>query len=59
MMKFILAALLLPATTAFMTPMSTPVVTALQASDLNGWVPDESKFAYGLPGSLDPVGECY
>jgi len=56
-MKFILAALLLPATTAFMTPMSTPVVTALQASDLNGWVPDESKFAYGLPGSLDPVGE--
>ena len=24
---------------------------------LNGWVPDESKFAYGLPGSLDPVPE--
>ena len=24
---------------------------------LNGWVPDESKFAYGLPGSLAPAGE--
>ena len=24
-------------------------------NDLNGWVPDESAFAYGLPGSLDPV----
>jgi len=24
---------------------------------LNGWVPDESKFAYGLPGSLDPIPE--
>ena len=22
---------------------------------LNGWVPDESKFAYGLPGSIDPI----
>jgi len=25
------------------------------AADLNGWVPDESKFAFGLPGTLDPV----
>lgn len=24
---------------------------------MNGWVPDESKLAYGLPGALDPVGE--
>jgi len=23
----------------------------------NGWTPDSSKFAYGLPGSLEPVGE--
>jgi hypothetical protein len=36
------------------TPTTT---TSLQASDLNGWVPNESEFAYGLPGSLDPVGE--
>jgi len=25
------------------------------SNDLNGWVPDESKFAYGLPGSIDPI----
>jgi len=57
-MKFILAALLLPtAATAFATPKSTPIVTALAASDLNGWVPDESAFAWGLPGALDPVGD--
>merc|ERR1719421_2387550 len=24
---------------------------------LNGWVPDENAFAWGLPGSLDPVPE--
>jgi len=24
---------------------------------LNGWTPDANKFAYGLPGSLDPVRE--
>jgi len=57
-MKFILTALLLPtAATAFATPKSTPIVTALAASDLNGWVPDESAFAWGLPGALDPVGD--
>jgi len=60
-MKFCLATLLLPtAATAFMvTPLSsTPTTTtSLQAADLNGWVPNESEFAYGLPGSLDPVGE--
>eukprot|EP00979_Chaetoceros_neogracilis_P008151 scaffold1802_cov162-Chaetoceros_neogracile.AAC.1 len=27
------------------------------SNDLNGWVPDESKFAYGLPGSIDPIQE--
>ncbi|KAL7571266.1 hypothetical protein ACA910_008921 [Epithemia clementina (nom. ined.)] len=29
--------------------------TSLEAASLNGWVPDAKKFAYGLPGSLDPV----
>ena len=58
MMKFCLTALILPtAATAFVTPKSTPIVTSFEAGDLNGWVPDDSKFAYGLPGSLDPVGE--
>ena len=31
--------------------------TALDAASLNGWTPDANKFAYGLPGSLDPVPE--
>jgi len=58
-MKFCLAAVLLPAAAAFVAPSakSIPFATSLEASDLNGWVPDESKFAFGLPGSLDPVGE--
>merc|ERR1712025_63662 len=33
--------------------------TALNAAsmDSNGWVPDENAFAFGLPGSLAPVGD--
>jgi len=27
----------------------------LNAADLNGWIPDESKFAFGLPGTLEPA----
>jgi len=34
---------------------ATTTTTSLRAAELNGWVPDESKFAYGLPGTLDPV----
>ena len=30
---------------------------ASAAGDLNGWTPDASQFAYGLPGALDPVGD--
>jgi len=59
-MKFILAASLLSATSAFTAPSMNKVsTTALAASsmDTNGWVPDESKFAFGLPGALDPVGD--
>jgi len=37
---------------------STSSLNVASGSDsLNGWVPDDSKFAYGLPGSLDPVPE--
>merc|ERR1740139_1996194 len=31
--------------------------SALNVASLNGWQPDESKFAFGLPGSLDPAPE--
>ena len=43
-----------PAATAFMTgtgPTSLSAATKLSAT-LNGWIPDESKFAYGLPGTI-------
>uniref|UniRef100_A0A6U5L4A5 Plastid light harvesting protein n=1 Tax=Corethron hystrix TaxID=216773 RepID=A0A6U5L4A5_9STRA len=56
-MKLCLTAALLPASAAFVAPSGKPSTTktSLQAADLNGWVPDESKFAWGLPGSLDPA----
>jgi len=55
-MKFYLTALLIPTTaTAFVQPKASQQVTTLKA-DLNGWVPQESEFAFGLPGALDPVG---
>ena len=32
--------------------------TSLNAdASLNGWTPDESKFAFGLPGSINPIPE--
>ena len=53
------ASLALPAASAFMaTKASSAASTKLNAAtgnDLNGWVPDESKFAFGLPGTLDPL----
>eukprot|EP00535_Pseudo-nitzschia_heimii_P005799 CAMPEP_0197173238 /NCGR_PEP_ID=MMETSP1423-20130617/256_1 /TAXON_ID=476441 /ORGANISM="Pseudo-nitzschia heimii, Strain UNC1101" /LENGTH=244 /DNA_ID=CAMNT_0042622033 /DNA_START=684 /DNA_END=1418 /DNA_ORIENTATION=- len=63
-MKFFLtaAALALPAASAFTTSSriaasTTSLNAATNSDDLNGWVPDESAFAFGLPGSLDPVGD--
>merc|ERR1712086_1079373 len=36
----------------------TSALNVASGSDsLNGWEPDESKFAFGLPGSLDPIPE--
>jgi len=40
-----------------MTRSVTTSSLGSSSSDLNGWVPDETKFAFGLPGSLDPVPE--
>ena len=58
-MNFFLTALLLPTTvTAFVVqPLnSRQVATISLHAELNGWVPDESEFDFGLPGALDPVG---
>ena len=61
-MKFALAVSFLATSVSAFAPTTTTTktssrVTQLAAADLNGWVPDESKFCYGLPGSLAPVGE--
>jgi len=58
-MNLIIAAALVPSAFAFVTPSAKSIhsSTSLEAADLNGWVPDESKFAYGLPGSIDPKEE--
>jgi len=54
-MKFIIASTLaLIGSTAAFAPTSK-VVKTTALNSLNGWVADESKFAYGLPGSLDPA----
>ena len=53
------AALAIPAVSAF-APPSTKTSSATQLNvatgnnndNLNGWKPDSSKFAYGLPGTL-------
>jgi len=55
MNKLVAALFLAPSASAFLTAKKSVDSTALNA--LNGWVPDESKFAFGLPGSIDPVPE--
>jgi len=61
-MKFTAAVFLAAASTAaafspFGKPAAAPAKTAVAAATSTGWVPDSSKFAYGLPGSIDPVPE--
>jgi len=55
-MKLVLATLIGSAAAFAPTQQNARVSTAIQDSQ-NGWVPDESKFAWGLPGSLAPVGD--
>lgn len=56
-MKLSAALIALSATgaAAFAPSQKATSTTALNAKTLNGWTPDESKFAFGLPGSIDPV----
>ena len=56
-MKSVVASALLAGSAAAFAPVSNGsarTTTSLNA-ELNGWVPDESKFAWGLPGSIGPV----
>ncbi|KAL7535896.1 hypothetical protein ACHAXR_011570, partial [Thalassiosira sp. AJA248-18] len=54
-MKLILATFLSSA--AAFAPASTGRTSTAVRDNLNGWVPDENAFAWGLPGSLDPAPE--
>lgn len=56
MKLFAALSLFVASANAFAPSTKTTKSTALSDS-LNGWVPDESEFAWGLPGSLDPVPE--
>jgi len=56
MFRVVLALALFGSASAF-APSATTASRAAALKVANGWVPDESAFAYGLPGSLDPVGE--
>jgi hypothetical protein len=55
-MKLTILATLLSSAAAFAPAQSGRTSTAVR-DNLNGWVPDESEFAWGLPGSLAPAGE--
>ena len=55
-MKLSILATLLSSVSAF-APQSTGRVCTAVYDDLYGWEPDESKFAWGLPGSLPPAGQ--
>jgi hypothetical protein len=58
-MKFAAAlAILATGTSAFTSPkVAKSSSSVVLNAGLNGWTPDANAFAYGLPGSLDPVPE--
>jgi len=53
-MKLAISAFLVGSAAAFVPAPKAATTTAL---NLNGWTADESKFCFGLPGALPPVGE--
>lgn len=53
-MKLAISAALISSAAAFAPSSKGRVSTSIQ--DLNGWNPDGSSFAWGLPGALPPVG---
>ena len=57
--QIIFTALAIPAVSAFAPPstkgssaVSTQLNVATGKDNLNGWKPDSSKFAFGLPGTM-------
>ncbi len=53
-MKLAILSAIFGSAAAFAPSQQGRVSTSINS--LNGWVPDESAFAWGLPGSLAPVG---
>jgi len=41
------------------SPQTKASSSTAPAPDLNGWVPNDSKFAFGLPGALDPIPDGF
>ena len=59
-MKFSLAFSLFCTGTAAFAPRKVDVQTSTTAiNSLNGWTPDESKVAYGLPGAIPPFEDGF
>ena len=56
-MKLFAALSLFVASANAFAPSTKATKSTALSDSLNGWVPDESEFAWGLPGSLDPVPE--
>jgi len=56
-MQYIIAAVMIATASAFAPVKQSKSITSLNSDSLNGWTPDETKFAFGLPGSLDPAPE--
>lgn len=59
-MKFSTATLtLLFASASAFSTKSTPKVSTSTSAKLNGWVPDEKKMAWGLPGAIPPFADGF
>merc|ERR1719152_1120823 len=54
-MKIVLALAFLGSASAFAPSPVRRAARTVPTASLNGWTPNESEFAYGLPGTLDPV----
>jgi light-harvesting complex I chlorophyll a/b binding protein 1 len=57
-MKFAVVSILVGSAIAF-APAPTDRVSTAVRDTLNGWTPDESKFAWGLPGAIAPFEDGF
>jgi hypothetical protein len=55
----VLASLFISGVAAFAPSAKVTQSLSTALYSLNGWVPDENEFAYGLPGAISPFGEGF